>query len=94
MPLHASDTSVAAFMRMDADRPVLVVVNLSGAPRRGVRLSSDERVLPRGRHVGVPLLGTGSVPPIRVDRDGRIAGYAPAEVLAPLSAAIVELRRP
>ena len=91
VPLVASNTAVAAFLRREGDRAVLVVTNLDTGALAAVTLSSSERVLPVGRHSPKPLLGGPSAAPLLVSPDGRIRGYVPLRSLEPLTSYLFEL---
>lgn len=92
IPLTAGPEAVAAYLRREGDRVVLVVANLGEAAPAGVALSSDEGALAPGRYEGVDLLDDAPIAPLEVSADGRVSGYAPLPALAPLEAYVVELR--
>jgi glycosidase len=96
VPLTASNDSVAAYLRREGDRVVLVVANLSTMPLPGVTLSSPERVLPVGQYVPSALLGGPSAASLRLRSDGRIQSYAPVRSLAPMQVYLfdISVRRP
>jgi glycosidase len=91
VPLVASNTAVAAFLRREGDRAVLVVANLDTTALAAVTLSSPERALPVGWHTPKALLGGSSAAPLQVSPDGRIRGYVPLRSLAPLTSYLFEL---
>jgi len=90
-PLNASTEAVAAFLRRDIDRTVLVVANLRSEQISGVTVSSGERVLPDGRYHVRSLLGEHQGTPLSVAGGGHINGYAPIQSLGPLEFHIFEL---
>lgn len=91
VPLHASDTAVAAFLRADGERPVLVLANLSDAPRAGVRVSTAASGLRPGRYVATDLLRGGAGSRLNVARNRSIGAFVPVATLAPLEAYVFEL---
>lgn len=93
VPLTASHDAVAAYLRREGDRAVLVVANLGASPVRGARLSSADGALPAGRYGGRNLLGGPGAAALRVGGAGRINGYVPLGTLAPMQAHVFELGR-
>jgi glycosidase len=94
VPLAASSSaSVAAYLRRDGSRHVLVVANLGTTALQGVRLESPQQTLPAGRYELSALLGEAAGAPLRTGADGSIGGYVPLTRLAPLSAYVFELSR-
>ncbi len=91
IPLVASNPAVAAFLRREGDRAVLVVANLDTVALAAVTLSSAERVLPVGRIRPKALLGGPSAATLPVGPDGRIRNYVPLRSLAPLTSYLFEL---
>jgi glycosidase len=91
VPLIASDSAVAAYIRRDGDRVVLVVANLSRAPLHGVSLTSRGDALRAGRWTPRDMLGGAAVAPLRVGNDGQLHGYVPLAILAPLEGYLIEL---
>jgi alpha-amylase len=93
IPLVASSSAVAAYLRIEGDASVLVIANLSDEPLSRVRLSSEERVLPAGSYAPTTLLGGSSPPAVRlvVRADGRIQDYAPLTTLAPKESYVLRL---
>jgi alpha-amylase len=91
LPLTASADPVAAYLRREGDRAVLVVVNLGAAPLSGVKLSSEGRVLPPGRYEPRGRLGGPPGAPLVVGRSGRIEGYVVRETLGPLASHVFNL---
>ena len=92
-PLVASDGSVAAYVRREGNRAVLVVVNLGGSALRNVTISSGANALPAGRWTTHDLLGGATGAGLRVAGDGRLSGW-PAGMLAPRQGYVWELRAP
>ncbi|HEX2189482.1 MAG TPA: alpha-amylase family glycosyl hydrolase [Longimicrobiaceae bacterium] len=91
VPLTASSDAVAAYLRREGGRAVLVVANLGAAPLRGVTLASGGGALPAGRYAARSLLGGPDAGALRVGADGRIQGYAPLRTLAPMQSHVIEL---
>jgi alpha-amylase len=91
VPLTASDDHVAAYLRRDGPRAVLVIANLGSSPVSRVALTSEGGALPAGRYRPASLLGGPGAVPIRVPRTGSIRGYVPAATLAPFEVRVLEL---
>lgn len=94
VPLTSSHDAVAAFLRRDGDRAVLVVANLGERPLRGAWLSSAEGALPAGRWVPRSLLDGGRGAMLRVGANGQVDRYVPLSTLAPLEGYLFELVAP
>lgn len=92
-PLSASHDAVAAYVRRDGDRAVLVVANLSATPLASVSLSSEPHALPSGAWALRNMLGGAAGAPVRIDADGRLHGFVPVATLAPLRGYLFELVR-
>jgi glycosidase len=93
VPLAATDSAVAAWVRRDGERIALVVANLGTGPASGVALSSRENVLPAGQYVARRLLQPGTAQAVTVAADGRLRDYVPVPALAPLETRVFELSR-
>ena len=93
LPLEASDPAVAAFLRRDGARAVLVVANLATSPRSGVTVSSADGALRAARYGTRDLLRGGVAAPLVVAPDGRLRAFAPLETLEPRSTYVIELAR-
>jgi alpha-amylase len=91
IPLETSDSSVAAFLRQDGDRTVLVVANLSEHARHRVALATLDMVLPRGTYYPRNLLGREKGATLLVGSNGRIGSYRPLVSLEPLTGYVFEL---
>ena len=94
IPLTANNDAVAAFVRRDGDKAVLVVANLGATPLSGVTLSSDADALPVSDGPGNNLLGGPDAARVSVGADGRIQGYVPFRTLAPMSVHVLEFTSP
>jgi alpha-amylase len=81
VPLTASSDAVAAYLRREGERVVLVVANLGATAVSDVAISSAERVLPAGRYVPANLLGGPPAARLIVGSHGRISGYVPMRSL-------------
>ncbi|HYD53650.1 MAG TPA: alpha-amylase family glycosyl hydrolase [Gemmatimonadaceae bacterium] len=92
-PLRASHDAVAAFVRRDGERAVLVVANLGDAPLPGVRLASPAGALPAGPWRLRDLLGNASAAPLSVPADGAMREYVPLPSLAPRQGYLFDLGR-
>jgi glycosidase len=93
VPLTASHDGVAAYLRRDGDRAVLVVANLGTTPLTGVAVTSADRALASGRYTLTSLLGGPSAASLRVSSAGRVQRYVPFRSLAPLEIHVLELSR-
>jgi glycosidase len=91
VPFTASRDAVAAYVRRDGDRAVLVIVNLAATPLANVALSADAGALPAGRWALHSLLGGSNARSLEVDGDGRVHGFIPLATLAPLHGYLFEL---
>ena len=91
LPLTASHDAVAAYLRRQDDRAVLIVVNMGNVPLTRVSLSSSAGALPPGRYASTNLLGGTSAASLRVGADGRIRVYVPFAELAALEGYVLEL---
>lgn len=91
VPLTASSGAVAAYLRREGGRAVLVVANLGAAPLSRVTLASADGALPAGRYTVRSLLGGPGGAALTVGGDGRIRGYAPFRALGPLESHVLEL---
>jgi alpha-amylase len=94
IPLTASSEGVAAFVRRDGDRSVLVVANLGATPLSGVTLSSEAGAVVSGDYGPSNLLSGPDAAPLSVGADGRIQGYAPLRTLAPMQIHVFDLSAP
>jgi alpha-amylase len=92
VPLDAGNSAVAAYLRREGQRAVLVVANLGTAPLADVTLGSPDGALPPGRYAPTKVLGGSDAAPLRVAANGRIQAYVPLRSLAPLTAHVFELR--
>ena len=93
IPVDASSGAVAAYLRRDGRRAVLVISNLGTTPLSGVTLSTSARVLPAGRYAAKRLLGGDDGATLQVASDGRVTGYLPWPILAPMQSYMLELTR-
>jgi glycosidase len=91
LPLSASTDAVAAYLRRDGDRAVLVVANLGAAQLSDVAVSSDSGVLPAGRYQVQNLLVGSQGAPLDVGVNGQIDGYVPLPSLGPRESHVFEL---
>lgn len=91
VPLTASSDAVAAYVRRDGDRMVLVLANLGATPVRNVSLSSAAGSLPHGRWSLRNLLGANAAAPLTVSAAGRLSGYVALPRLAPTEGYLFEL---
>jgi alpha-amylase len=93
VPLMASNDAIAAYLRRDGERAVLVIANLGTARVSGVTIASADRVVPAGRYALNSLLGGAAGRPLRVASNGRVQAYAPMASLGPMEIHVLELVR-
>jgi alpha-amylase len=93
VPLVASNDAIAAYLRRDGERAVLVIANLGTAALTGATVSSADRALSAGRYTLNDLLGGPAGRPLRVGSNGRIQGHAPFASLGPMEIRVLELAR-
>jgi glycosidase len=93
IPLATSSDAVAAYVRRDANRPVLVIANLGTTPVASVRVSSPEGAIAAGRYTLTSLVGGPAGQAVRVGANGRLQGYVPLRSIGPLESHILELSR-
>jgi alpha-amylase len=88
VPLTASSDAVAAYLRREGERVVLVLANLGATAVSDVAISSAERVLPAGRYAPGP-----PATPLLVGSHGRIQGYVPMRSLGGREVYVFEIVR-
>jgi alpha-amylase len=93
VPLSTSHDAVAAYIRRDGDRLVLVVANLGSDPIADVSVSLAEPRLAPGRYAATVLLGTAAAAPLTVGRDGSIRRYVPLRSVSARESYLFELSR-
>jgi glycosidase len=93
VPLQSSDPAIAAFLRRDGARAVLVVANLAITPRAGVTISSGDTALRAAHYTTRDLLGGGAGATLDVGAGGRVNAYSPVGTLAPRRTYVFELTR-
>jgi glycosidase len=91
VPLTASSGQVAAYLRREGRRAVLVVANLGTTPVDNVTLASEGSVLRAGEYAAQDLMVHGVAETLRVGANGRVQGYVPVPRLPPLQVGIYEL---
>jgi alpha-amylase len=93
VPLSASSEAIAAYLRRDSSRVVLVVANLSNTRVDGVRLSSQGPVLREGQYTVQNLLGGAAAASLRIGADRRMRDYVPMSPLEPMQTHVFEFSR-
>jgi alpha-amylase len=93
LPLESSDPAVAAFLRRDGSRAVLVVANLATAPRSGVTVSSGDGALGPAHYATRDLLGGAATAALDVAAGGGLRAYAPLATLDARRTYVIELTR-
>jgi alpha-amylase len=91
VPLTTSNDAVAAFIRRDAAKVVLVVANLGTAPIGDVALTSADQLLPAGSYSPRTLFGSGQAAPLTTRSNGSIRDYVPIRSLPAMTSYIFEL---
>ncbi|HEX7021055.1 MAG TPA: alpha-amylase family glycosyl hydrolase [Gemmatimonadaceae bacterium] len=89
--LATDSTPVAAYLRADGTRVVLVVANLAARPQSDVRIWSRRGALPAGRYRMRALLGGAPGTPFSVDGRGQFGGFVPVPTLAPHATYLFQL---
>ena len=93
LALQSSDPAVAAYLRRDGSRAVLVVANLATTARTGVAISSADGALGAARYATRDLLGGAAVAPLEVAADGRLRAFTPVATLDARRTYVIELTR-
>jgi len=91
--LESSDPAVAAFLRRDGARAVLVVANLATTARPGVTISSGDSALVPARYATRDLLVGAATTTLDVAAGGRLQAYAPLATLDARRTYVIELTR-
>lgn len=93
VPLVASSDAVAAYLRRDGDRAVLVLSNLGTTPQAATVLSTPASGLKAGRYAPTLILGEGVATAARLQvlQDGRIQRYAPIGSIGPMQTLVFDL---
>jgi alpha-amylase len=81
VPLTTGSDAVAAYLRREGERVVLVVANLGATAVADVAISSEGRVLPPGRFIPANLLGGPPARRLLVGSHGEIRRYVPVSSL-------------
>lgn len=93
IPLTTGNDAVAAYVRRDGDRAVLVIANLGTTPLSNVALASAAGALPAGRFTPRSLLGGPAAAALPVGANGQMSGYVPMPTLVPMQVHVLELAR-
>jgi alpha-amylase len=93
VPVVSSHDAVAAYLRRDGNRSVLVVSNLSDQSLSGITLSSSPDALVAGDYAPSELLNGTAAARLRVLPNGSFAEYAPVENLRAFEALVFEITR-
>jgi alpha-amylase len=91
VPLTSSNPAVAAFVRREGDRAVLVLANLGTTAAAGVAVSSEAGALPRSDAGPSNLMGGPAAARLAVGADGRVQGYVPFPTLAPMEIYVLDV---
>lgn len=91
VPLISSSEAVAAYLRRDGERAVLVVANVSTTPQSGVVLSAPVSTLKAGQYAPATIFGAGTAARLRVQRDGSVQRYVPIGSIGPMQILVVDL---
>jgi glycosidase len=90
--LSASDPGVFACLRTSADEAILVLVNLTGAPLRGLRLSLNSSPLEAGDYKAASLWDGAELATVTVAAGGKIADYTPLAEIPPYTTLLIGLQ--
>ena len=93
VPLATGNDAVAAYLRRKGSRNVIVVANLGTSGARGIRLSSDKNVLPRGTYSARSLFGDSGNTTFSVNDAGAFSAWVPVPSLDALSVHIIEISK-
>ena len=93
VPLVTGHDAVAAYLRRNGARNVVVIANLGHENVNTIALSSAGRALPRGRYVTRTLFGKAGPTAFRVDGAGTISGWVPTRSLDAYAAEIIEISK-
>ena len=93
LPLTAGNPAVAAYLRRDRDRVVLVVANVGATAAEKVTLTSPDAALSPGTYAAARLLQSAPPQASWLLRMAGIRGYVPVTTLAPLETWILELSK-
>jgi len=91
IPLRTTSEAVAAYLRRDGDRAVLVVANLGEQALSRVTLSAPASALAAGSYSAPALVGSRPAQLLNVSADGSIRAYMPFATLASKRAYVLEL---
>ena len=91
IPVDASSDAVAAYLRRDGRRVVLVISNLGTRPLEGVRLALRPYSLPAGRYTQRSLTGGPSAPSVWFGADAGASPWVPVQTLAPMQLYLLAL---
>jgi alpha-amylase len=93
IPVDASSDAVAAYLRRDGSRVVLVIANLGARPLEGVTLALPPHAMVAGRYTPRDLLRRSSRTTVSLGTDGESSSWVPVHVLAPMQMYVLELMR-
>lgn len=94
VPLSASDSHVAAYLRRAGEHAVMVVANLGDGPASGVSIRSADGALAPGEYSARNLLGGAAGARLRVDEVGRIESWIPVpRAIGPRESLVLDLVR-
>ena len=92
IPLNAGNDAIAAYLRREGDRAVLIISNLGPTTLADIRVSSADSVLSAGRYRPTALLGDRSSGTLRVGSDGHIREFRVLSRITSRSSHVFELR--
>ena len=90
LPVEADHQSVYAYLRVDGDETILVLVNLGNDPVDACNLTLAAGPLTSGLQPKL-LMGTGEIDAPQVNEGGGFTGYQPIANLPPRSSFIIQL---
>ena len=91
IPVETGNAAVAAYLRRDGAKAVLVLANLGTAPLAGVTVTIPAGSLAGGRYTTRDLVRGGPAARLVVDSRGAVRGWKPLATLAPMQSHVLEL---
>lgn len=93
VPLVTGNDGVAAYLRRNGNRNVIVVANLGASRAGGIQLSSDKGALPAGTYSARSLFGNSGNTTFRVNEAGSISGWTPVPSLEAFTVHIIDISK-
>jgi alpha-amylase len=90
--VKSDNDALYSILRVSQEEAVLVLVNLSGEPVTGYRLSVDKSSLAEGSYTPSTILGEGTFAQLPVDSGGGFSPYVPVPAVPPFATYILQLQ--